>query len=245
MEQRSPGKAKRVVIVGASSGIGKELALLYASANWVVGITGRRVALLEEIQKQFPEKITVRSFDNTTDDVAANLNLLISELGGMDLLIISSGGGYINTALDTEIEEGTVDLNVWAWTTIAVYAFNYFRKQGHGHLAAITSIAAIRGEGRAPSYNASKAYQAHYLEGLRKLALYEKLKIYITDIQPGFVKTVMAKSKNRFWEAPAEKAARQIFQAIERKRQKVYVTKRWWIIAQLLKIAPGWIYNRI
>ena len=245
MQQRNQDKAKRVVIVGASSGIGKELALRYAAANCAVGITGRRVALLEEIQKRFHETITVQSFDNTKDDVTNHLNKLISKLGGMDLLIISSGVGYINTELDTTIEEGTVDLNVRSWTKIAVYAFNYFRKQGHGHLAAITSIAAIRGEGRAPSYNASKAYQAHYLEGLRKLALYEKLNIYITDIQPGFVKTAMAKSKNRFWEAPAEKAARQIFRAIERKKKKVYITKRWWLVAQFLKIAPGWIYNRI
>lgn len=245
MQQRSQDKAKRVVIVGASSGIGKELALRYAATNNVVGITGRRAALLEEIQKQFPEKIIIQSFDNTKNDATTHLNGLISKLGGMDLLIISSGAGYINTELDTTIEEETVDLNVRAWTKIAVYAFNYFRKQGHGHLAAITSIAAIRGEGRAPSYNASKAYQAHYLEGLRKLALYEKLNVHITDIQPGFVKTVMAKSEHRFWESPAEKAARQIFHAIERKKRKVYITKRWWIIAQFLKIAPGWLYNRI
>jgi NAD(P)-dependent dehydrogenase (short-subunit alcohol dehydrogenase family) len=120
-----------------------------------------------------------------------------------------------------------------------------FQKQRKGHLTAITSIGSIRGEGRAPAYNATKAFQANYLEGLRKKSVYEMLNISVTDIQPGFVKSAMAKSYKRFWEAPLKKAAQQIFYAIERKKKKAYVTKRWWFIAQLLKILPDWIYYKI
>ncbi|MEP7128696.1 MAG: SDR family NAD(P)-dependent oxidoreductase [Chitinophagales bacterium] len=185
------------------------------------------------------------SFDNTKDDVEYHLQLLISRLNGLDLLVLSSGHGEINTALDWKIEQETIDLNVNAWTQIADFTFNFFNQQNHGQFVAITSIASIRGEGRAPAYNAGKSYQANYLQGLRKMAVHKKLKVYVTDIQPGFVKTDMAKGKGRFWEAPADKAAKQIFSAIENKKHKVYITKRWWLAAQVLKIMPDWIYNRI
>lgn len=236
---------KKVIIIGASSGIGRELAILYARQSCIVGITGRRKELLDELHSLYPDRLFARPFDNTKDDVEYHISELIAQLGGLDLLILSAGNGELNTTLDWAPEQSTVALNVMAWTQIAGYTFRYFMQQNHGQLAAITSIASIRGEGRAPAYNASKAFQANYLEGLRKLATYKKLNIYITDIQPGFVKTQMAKGKGRFWEAPVEKAALQIYAAVESKKRKAYITKRWWLIAQLLKIAPDWIYNRL
>ncbi|MBK9733004.1 MAG: SDR family NAD(P)-dependent oxidoreductase [Chitinophagaceae bacterium] len=236
---------KKVIIVGASSGIGRELAILYAKKNCLVGITGRRKDLLDELRDEYPDQIIPLSFDNTKDDVEYHLQLLISKLKGLDLLVLSSGHGEINTSLDWKIEQGTLELNVTAWTQIADFTFNFFKQQNHGQFVAITSIASIRGEGRAPAYNASKSYQANYLQGLRKMAVHKKLKVHITDIQPGFVKTDMAKGKGRFWESPADKAARQMFSAIENKKHKAYITKRWWLAAQVLKTIPGWIYNRI
>ncbi|MEO6169102.1 MAG: SDR family NAD(P)-dependent oxidoreductase [Chitinophagales bacterium] len=236
---------KKVIIVGASSGIGRELAILYAKKKCIVGVTGRRRELLNELKDQYPEHIIPSSFDNTKDDVEYHLQQLIAKLGGLDLLILSSGKGELNAPLEWHVEQETIELNVMAWTQLADFTFNYFKGQKHGHFAAITSIASIRGEGRAPAYNASKSFQTNYLEGLRKMAVFLKLKITVTDIQPGFVKTEMAKGKGRFWEAPAVKAARQIFYAIERKKNKVYVTKRWWMVALILKMMPGWIYNRI
>lgn len=236
---------KKVIIVGASSGMGKELAILYAKKNCTVGITGRRKNLLRDLQQQFPQNISIQSFDNTQDDVEKNLTQLIEKLGGLDLMIISSGTGDLNPELDYSVEKQIIDLNVTAWTAIADFTFSFFRRQNHGQLVAITSIAAIRGEGRAPAYNASKAFQANYLEGLRKKTVLDKLRIPITDVQPGFVETSMAKSEIRFWEATPEKAAKQIFSAIKSKRKKVYITRRWWLIAQVLKFTPDWIYNRL
>jgi short-subunit dehydrogenase len=236
---------KKVIIVGASSGIGRHLALLYAQEGNKVGITGRRGNMLQEIQHQFPDNISIQKFDNTSDNITLHLNQLISKIGGLDLLVLSSGIGKINLKLDWNIEKEMIDLNVVAWTEIADFVFHFFQHQKHGHLAAITSIGSIRGEGRAPAYNASKAFQVNYLEGLRKKSVYGKLNILVTDIQPGFVRTAMAESYPRFWEASVEKAAQQIFHAIEKKKKKVYITKRWWLIAQLLKVLPNGIYYKI
>src|ERR1700744_4525470 len=175
---------KRAIVVGASSGIGHQLAVLLAQNNYKVGITGRRDQLLLNLQATNPEQFIVSVFDAT--DIATipdNLKKLTDELGGLDLLILSSGTGKTNPTLDNSIEQATNDLNFTGFTAIADWSFNLFNKQGFGHFAAITSIAGIRGSRQAPAYFASKAYQINYLEGLQQKAKQTKLPIYITDIR--------------------------------------------------------------
>ena len=84
-----------------------------------------------------------------------------------------------------------------------------------------------------------------YMEGLHMKAAKMKLEIAVTDIQPGFVKTKMAKGNGQFWVAPVEKAAIQIFAAIKNKKRRAYITRRWWIIAKMMKWMPYWIYKKI
>jgi short-subunit dehydrogenase len=237
---------KRAIIVGASSGIGKELAQILVRDGYRVGITGRRLDLLEELNAQNPESYSISSFDiRETESSVVKLEQLTAELGGLDLLIISSGTGDINPNLDFQIETKTIDTNVTGFTCVADWTFNYFLKQGHGHLVAISSIAGIRGSAEAPAYNASKAYQINYLEGLRQKAAKAKRPIYITDIRPGLVDTAMAKGEGLFWVMPVEKATRQIYKAITKKKRVATVTRRWRIIALLLRLLPRYIYDRI
>lgn len=237
---------KKAIVVGASSGIGQQLAVLLAANGYKVGITGRRDQLLLNLQATNPEQFIVSVFDVT--DLAAvpqQLKQLTDELGGLDLLVLSSGTGKINPTLDSEIEQAISQLNVAGFTAVANWAFNFFQKQSFGHFTAITSIAGIRGSRQAPAYFASKAYQINYLEGLRQKAKETKLPIYVTDIRPGFVDTAMAAGENLFWVAPVEKAARQIYKAIKNKRDVVYVTKRWRIIAFLFWILPKAIHRNL
>lgn len=93
---------------------------------------------------------------------------MASKIGGLDLLILSSGNTFLNEKLDFELENKTNLLNVNAFAEIVDWTFNFFEKQGNGHLVAISSIAGIRGSRIAPAHNASKAYQINYLEGLRQ-----------------------------------------------------------------------------
>lgn len=237
---------KKAIVVGASSGIGKELALLLAKNDYKVGITGRRTALLAEIQQQNPDRFISKTFDVTeVKTIPQYLQELVQELGGLDLLVLSSGTGDLNKPLDFAIEKGTIDVNVSGFTCVADWAFNYFWKQKSGHFANISSIAGIRGSGIAPAYNATKAFQINYLEGLRQKATKLKLSIPITDVRPGFVKTDMAKGEGQFWVAPVDKAARQILDAINAKKKVVYVSKRWRIIAWLLRLIPRSVYERM
>lgn len=237
---------KRAIIIGATSGIGKGLAKILADNNYKVGITGRRMELLNELKSQKPNSFYTRTFDVTdTKIVAGNLEALTTELGGLDLLIISSGIGDLNKKLDFEIEKRTIETNVTGFTCVANWAFNYFENKKTGHLVAISSVGGLRGSRIAPSYNATKAYQINYLEGLRQKATKLKSQIDVTDVRPGFVDTIMAKGEGQFWVSTVDKATQQIFDAIKEKKKIVYVTKRWKLIAIILKHLPRQIYDRM
>jgi short-subunit dehydrogenase len=237
---------KKAIIIGATSGIGEGLAKILTKNNYKAGITGRRTELLEALKAQKPNDYFISSFDiSNTQIIDEKLKTLVSKLGGLDLLILSSGTGDLNETLDFSIEKRTIDTNILGFTYVADWAFNYFEKQQSGHLVAISSIAGLRGNGVAPSYNASKAYQINYLEGLRQKASKLKSKIVVTDIRPGFVDTAMAKGEGQFWVASVNKASEQIFKAIQKKKKVVFVTKRWLIISLLLKSIPRIVYDRL
>lgn len=236
---------KKAIIIGATSGIGKALAVVLTNQGYQVGITGRRTSALEKLKAEKSDSYFISSFDCTTANNSEKLTALVHQLGGLDLLVFSSGVGYLNENLDFELEHKTNQLNVIAFTEIMNWAFNYFEQQGKGQLVTISSLAGLRGSRIAPAYNASKAYQINYLEGLRQKATKLKLPIIITDVRPGFVDTAMAKGEGQFWVATKEKAAQQIFGLIKQKRSVGYVTKRWRLIAAIIKILPRWIYNKM
>ena len=237
---------KKVIIIGSTSGIGKGLAECFAANNYKVGITGRRKELLLELKDENPDAYLTKVIDVTdTSSSIQQLEELTNEIGGLDILVISSGIGEINEALDFEIEKQTIDTNILGFTSIADWTFNYFEKQQSGHLVVISSIGGIRGSRQAPAYNASKAYQINYTEGLRQKAAKLKIPIFITDILPGLVDTKMAKGEGLFWVMPLEKAVHQMYHAIIRKKKVVYVTKRWRLIAFVLKILPRGIYDKM
>ena len=236
---------KKIIIVGATSGIGRKMAELYAADGNIVGITGRRKELLDEIENMFPGKIKSECFDVTGNENIERLTALIQKIGGLDILVYSSGIGELSKELDWEIDKLTVNTNVNGFVEIANWSFNYFIKQGHGSVAVISSIAANRGNSWAPAYSASKAFQSNYFEALAIKIKKMKKDIGVTCVEPGFVATKMAKGNKRFWVVPLEKAARQIIAAIDKKRQKVYVGKRWWLVAKMMRLVPFWIYKKI
>jgi short-subunit dehydrogenase len=236
----------RAIVVGATSGIGRELAQILAQNGCLVGITGRRTEKLIELCTEYPDVFSMKAFDITdTDNVAQNLNALVEVLGGLDLVVINSGTGYRNADLDFEKERVAIDVNVLGFTCIADWAFRLFEKQGRGHIVAVSSVAGIRGNRWAPAYGATKAYIINYLEALRAKTQKERSKICITDIRPGFVNTELINGKGLFWVANVDKAAQQIYRAIRRKRKVVYITKRWRVVGAGMKLLPKWLYCRV
>src|SRR5690554_3704615 len=100
---------RNIIIVGGTSGIGRRIAEIYLSMGHKVGVTGRRSALLAEIKQQYPGRAITACFDITGDQNIHQLNNLIEELGGLDLLLISAGFGDPSDTLDWAIDKETVE----------------------------------------------------------------------------------------------------------------------------------------
>jgi len=240
---------KKVIIIGATSGIGLELAKLYVQNGDRVGVTGRRQNLLDDIHQKFPLQVVTECFDVTGPENIPHVQTLINHLGGVDLLIYNAGYGEISEALDWKIDRQTTLTNVNGFVEIVNFIFNYFKERGEGQIAATSSVASIRENSMAPAYSASKAFLSMYMAGLHLKAVKlrkrnPRTEIYISDILPGYVRTKMSKGRGRFWEASVQKASRQIFNAIQKKRRKTYVTHRWVFIAWMLKWIPYFVVKR-
>ena len=235
-----------IVIVGATSGIGRALYELYIGEGHTLGIVGRRAGVLEEMCRNHPQRtlgMTADVADCTAG--AAAIDALQQRMGNLDLIVVCAGTGNLNPELDFGKELPTLQTNVTGWTALVDAAYRLFERQGHGHLVTVTSVGGLRGEPGAPAYSASKAYQINYTEALRKKAFKSGLPVFVTDIRPGFVDTAMAKGEGLFWVMPPQKVARQIVRAIERRAPVRVVTRRWALLATIIRSLPYGLYKRI
>jgi len=236
---------KRIVIIGATSGIGYEVAKIYRQQGWRVGVAGRRLELLEKFKEQAPEQIEIQELDVTRADAVDKFRQLIGKLGGMDLFLLSTGIGSQNRALNPEIELATVNTNAIGFTRMVTAAFNYFREEGKGHLAVISSIAGTKGLGAAPAYSATKRFQNTYIDALAQLAKMEKLQIDFTDIRPGFVKTDLLKNDKYPLLMRPERVARRIVRALQRKKRSAIIDWRYVVLVFFWKMIPESIWERL
>ncbi|MFH1245041.1 MAG: SDR family NAD(P)-dependent oxidoreductase [Candidatus Omnitrophota bacterium] len=232
---------KKAIVIGASSGIGAALAVLLAEDGYEVGVTARRIELLRGLQQRIPSRVVIKQMDVArSGEAMLLLEELIAELGGLDLIVINAGVNPGNARLEWEPEWETISVNVCGFAAMANVAMRHFLRQNTGHLVGISSIAGLKGSAKRPSYSASKAFVFNYLQGLRFRA--RGTGIYITDIRPGFVDTMMIKkTKTTFWVASPQTAAKQILQAVKKKEKTAYITQRWVLISWLIRILPDWL----
>ena len=250
---------KKAIVIGATSGIGLEVAKLLAAKGWKVGIAGRRLDRLEQTAAETGGIAAYRQIDVTQEDAAEKLRELIDETGGMDLYFHSSGIGWQNEELDAGKEIQTVETNGVGFTRMVDAAFEWFKgtrssrgssgsrssRGSRGHIACITSIAGTRGLGASPSYSATKRFQQHYLECLDQLARMQHLPISITDIRPGFVKTDLIAGSHYPMQLRAEDVARLIVRAIEHRKAVVTIDWKYRMLVALWRLIPRWMWVRM
>ncbi len=230
---------RNAIVFGATSGIGRALSQLLVQDGYKVLITGRRLERLESLQATAPKSYVIRQHDITdVEDTGRLFEELPSTLGQVDLIIHNSGIGENNFDLEWDKDVPTLNTNVIGATRVYQLAYNYFKIQGHGHLVGITSIASLVGNRHVPAYHASKSFQSNYLESLwMKAKRTKKAKIQVTDILPGYVDTDII-TGDTFWMATLDKGSRQIYAGIKKKKRKVYVTRRWGLVALMIRILP-------
>lgn len=237
---------KKAIIVGASSGIGLEVAKRLLSDGWNLGIAARREEPLQALKATAPERIEIMTIDVTKSNAEERLLSLIDQLGGMDLYFHASGIGKQNRTLEPDIELSTMETNAVGFTRMIGTAYRYFAKKGEGHIAAITSIAGTKGLGPAPAYSATKALQTTYLQALEQQAHQSGLNIRFTDIRPGFVDTALLSGTFKYpMLMKPEAVARDIVSSIISKRHIRVIDARYRVLTFFWRLIPNWIWRRM
>lgn len=239
-------KTKRAVIMGATSGIGYEVARFLLSEGWKLGLAGRREENLRKLQSEFPGQVCIKAIDVKDEDAGNALFSLIDELGGMDMYFHSSGIGHQNANLDADIELNTLETNGTGFTRMVGAAFRYFRDKGKGHIAVISSIAGTKGLGIAPAYSATKRFQNTYIDALEQLASMKKLDIRFTDIRPGFVATNLLNDGKKYpMLMKTDYTARLIVKALNRKKRIAVIDWKYRILVFFWRLIPRCVWKRM
>lgn len=237
---------KRIVIVGATSGIGREAARCFIEAGWRIGIAGRREQELRSLEAEAPDRVCWEVIDITLEEAPEGLNRLIEKLGGMDCYLHVSGIGFQNPNLDPAIELRTVETNAAGFTRMVTAAFGHFAKQGHGQIAAVSSIAGTKGLGTAAAYSATKRYQNCYLDALAQLARMLKVQITFTDIRPGFVRTALLNDNQHYpMMMEPKKVGRAIYRAIIKRKRTVVIDWRYGLLVLAWRLIPRFVWERL
>lgn len=238
--------AIRIVIMGATSGIGLEAARICIRKGWCIGAAGRRTAALEALRAEAPAQVETAVVDITQTDAPQRLAELIERLGGMDIYLHCSGVGSQNPKLVPATEIATAETNAVGFIRMTTAAFDWFRSHGGGRLAAVSSIAGTKGLGAAPAYSATKRMQNTYLDALAQLARMEHLTIRITDIRPGFVATALLDDGRRYpMLMQPERVAARIVQALEHGRRRAVIDGRYAFLVFGWRLIPEWLWERL
>lgn len=234
---------QKIIIVGAASGMGKSLALFYSKKN-IVAVADKNITALQYI---FSDKIVsdlICEIDIYEIENARKLFFeLVNKMGGLDILIYSAGIADRSGNWENELQQHNV--NAIGFAAIANAAFQYFKlNKFEGQIVGFSSVLAYRGLSQAQTYCAGKAFVHNYLQGLRHTSKAEKLNIHITEICPGFVQTPMIENQtNTFWVTPIYKATQQITKAINNKKKRVFISKRWELIKIIIQFMPDCILH--
>jgi short-subunit dehydrogenase len=240
---------KTVLITGASTGIGKELAYVYASHGHDLILMARREDLLQDLKKEILSKHSVNILIKKTDvsqyeQHIQDIRDVCAEAGGLDIVIANAGIGKNSQGWKNSWQSSheVFAVNVLGAIATIETAKDIFLKQGHGQVVGISSVAGVRGFALNSAYSASKAAISTYLESLRVDLMPHDIKV--TTIYPGYVETPLTEPNGKMqWLLKADVAAQKIYKAIAKKKARFVFPWQMAIVFQILKILPGWFYD--
>jgi short-subunit dehydrogenase len=238
----------KVIVVGASSGIGAAITTQLARRGSTVAAVARRAEALEALAAAHSGRVRPYPFDTTdVDAVAELLDRIVGDLGGLDAIVYAAGvmPAIAEGEYAFEKEREMVDVNLLgavAWITPAAARFEAARA---GTIVGISSVAGERGRRKNPVYGTTKAALTAYLEALRNRC--SRYGVNVVTAKPGFIDTPMTKGvEGLFWLISADEAATAIIRLAERGNSASgYVPKRWALVAFALRMIPSFIFRRM
>jgi NAD(P)-dependent dehydrogenase (short-subunit alcohol dehydrogenase family) len=240
---------RRLVITGASSGLGLALARHYLVQGAIVAVLARRGELLQPLSDEFPNRVFCYPHDvRDTAAMQQAAHDFMSRVGCPDIVIANAGvsvGTLTECAEDIDSFQQVMDINVVGMVKTFQPFVAAMRESGKGTLVGVSSVAGFRGLPGASAYSASKAAAISYLESLR--VELRNTGVEVVTICPGYIKTPMTKVNP--YPMPfileADEAARRIALAI--KRQTAFAVIPWQmnLVGKVLKGLPNWLYDRL
>lgn len=239
------GSAKSVFITGASSGLGRQMAIEFSRRGYRLALCARRLdvlmALRTELQAEGGNAVFVAALD-VTDEVAVAqvLAQARAQLGSLDIVVANAGIGHHGTIgkLPFERVRDTINTNVIGFMATVDAAMFHFKEQGHGHLVGISSVAAFRGMPARGVYGASKAAVTTYLESLRAETYGSP--IVVTTLSPGLIDTPLNRgAKSRPFVIGVERGGQLLVDLIERQVERATVPRwPWSVVARVMAVLP-------
>lgn len=239
---------RTAIVMGATSGIGYEVARVLAMRGWSVGVAGRRGNVLEKMVAETEGIVAYEVIDVTQPQATVALHRLIDKMGRVDLYFHSSGIGYQNKDLDPDKELRTIETNCLGMARMVGEVFRHFAShpETEGQIAVISSIARTKGLGAAPAYSASKRFTSHYLESLCQLTSIRGIRnIHITDIRPGFVRTPLIEGSNFPMQLEASQVAVSIVEGIEHRKPVITINWLYRLLVFFWQLIPRCIWVRL
>jgi short-subunit dehydrogenase len=246
MREHIGNERRNVIVMGATSGIGRTIAVKLAQSGWRVAIAGRREILLKQLCLEEPNIICYRCIDITSDEAEDDFNLLTESLGGLDMYVHCSGIGYHNNSVDTTLEKSTATTNCVGFVKMVTCAYHYFSNQlTGGHITVISSIAGTRGLGAAPAYSATKRFQNSYIDALAQNAYMRRTGVTFTDVRPGFIDTDLLKGRHYPLTMPLERASELIVKAIISRKRRVVIDWKYRFVVWAWRLIPQAVWERL
>ena len=240
----------KIIITGASSGLGKALAKHYASLGSTLGLIARNKTSLESLVNELPDTTSI-FYDIDVRDAESMQSAasdFIQRYGCPDIVIANAGisqGTLTEYAEDSKVFESILATNVTGIVNTFQPFITVMRTQGKGNLVGISSVASYRGLPGASAYSSSKAAANSYLESLR-VEMYGS-GVSVITICPGYIVTPM--TANNPFQMPfimtAETAAKKIVHIINHKKIFSVIPWQMGIVARILKLLPNFVYDRL
>ncbi|MFQ5615569.1 MAG: SDR family NAD(P)-dependent oxidoreductase [Anaerolineales bacterium] len=241
---------KRAVIIGASSGIGAELARQLAREGYTLALLARRQEALQALSDEINEaagetRAVIYPHDVCKFDAIPGLfQTILQDLKRIDLIIYCAG--VMPAAAFSEFsfakDQGMIKVNLLGAMAWLGQAATLFERMGRGQIVGISSVAGDRGRVINPGYSTSKAGLDTYLESLRNRLT--RKGVHVLTVKPGPVDTPMA-TRGGLFMIPPEQAARDITSAIRKRHQTVYTPARWRLIMFVVRNMPSVIFRRL
>jgi NADP-dependent 3-hydroxy acid dehydrogenase YdfG len=245
-------QSKKIFITGGSSGLGEGMARHLAARGHKLALAARRrerlEALAQELESTPGGRPLLFDLDVTEyETVAGVVEDAAQQLGGLDIVVANAGvaGSRAVGSDDLAAVSKIIDTNVTGFIATVDAAVAQFRKQGHGHVVGISSVAGVRGMKNSGVYSASKAAVSRYLEAVRIETLADNIRV--TEMAPGYIDTDLNRSlKTRPFLVSGEAGTKAMADMIEAEVAFRYVPVwPWTIVAQALKWLPNSVIARM